>query len=35
MSEVDYSIWTAFGSVTPVYVVLHDGVPMVSIYRRP
>jgi 4-amino-4-deoxy-L-arabinose transferase-like glycosyltransferase len=35
MSEVDYSIWTAFGSVTPAYIVLHDGVPIVSIYRRP
>ncbi len=35
MNEVDYSIWTAFGSVNPVYVVEHDGVPIVSIYRRP
>ena len=35
MSEVDYSIWTAFGTVNPVYVVAHDGVPIVSIYRKP
>jgi 4-amino-4-deoxy-L-arabinose transferase-like glycosyltransferase len=35
MNEVDYSIWTAFGTVNPVYVVQHDGVPIVSIYRRP
>ena len=35
MNEVDYSIWTAFGSVTPAYVVEHDGVPIVSVYRRP
>jgi hypothetical protein len=35
MNEVDYSIWTAFGSVTPSYIVLHDGVPIVSVYRRP
>jgi Dolichyl-phosphate-mannose-protein mannosyltransferase len=35
MNEVDYSIWTAFGSVTPSYLVLHDGVPIVSVYRRP
>ena len=35
MNEVDYSIWTAFGSVAPSYIVLHDGVPIVSVYRRP
>jgi hypothetical protein len=35
MNEVDYSIWTAFGTVTPAYIVEHDGVPIVSIYRRP
>ena len=35
MSEVDYSIWTAYGTVAPVYIVTHDGVPIVSIYRRP
>ena len=35
MSEVDYSIWTALGTVTPTYIVEHDGVPIVSVYRRP
>ena len=35
MNEVDFSIWTAFGTVTPAYIVEHDGVPIVSIYRRP
>jgi hypothetical protein len=35
MSEVDYSIWVAFGTDAPAYVVTHDGVPIVSIYRRP
>jgi hypothetical protein len=35
MNEVDDSIWTAFGTVAPTYIVLHDGVPIVSIYRRP
>jgi 4-amino-4-deoxy-L-arabinose transferase-like glycosyltransferase len=34
MSEVDYSIWVAFGTDAPAYVVTHDGVPIVSIYRR-
>jgi hypothetical protein len=35
MNEVDYSIWTAFGTDAPAYVVRQDGVPIVSIYRRP
>ncbi len=35
MNEVDYSIWTAFGTDAPAYIVEHDGVPIVSIYRRP
>jgi hypothetical protein len=35
MNEVDYATWTAFGTDAPAYIVEHDGVPMVSIYRRP
>ncbi len=35
MNEVDYSIWGAYRTTSPVYVVAHDGVPMVSIYKRP
>jgi len=35
MSEVDYSIWVADQTDSPVYIVEHDGVPIVSIYRRP
>jgi 4-amino-4-deoxy-L-arabinose transferase-like glycosyltransferase len=34
MNEVDYSIWEAYRTTSPVYVVTHDGVPMVSIYKR-
>jgi hypothetical protein len=34
MNEVDYAIWVAFGSAAPAYVVTHDGVPIVSVYRR-
>jgi hypothetical protein len=34
MNEVDYDIWAATGNDTPVYVVTHDGVPIVSIYRN-
>ena len=35
MNEVDYDIWVAFGTDAPVYMVQHDGVPIVSIYKRP
>jgi 4-amino-4-deoxy-L-arabinose transferase-like glycosyltransferase len=35
MNAVDYVIWQAFGTDAPAYVVVHDGVPIVSIYRRP
>jgi hypothetical protein len=35
MNEVDYSIWVALGTDAPAYVVTHDGVPIVSIYKRP
>ncbi len=34
MNEVDYTIWIAYGTDAPAYVVTHDGVPIVSIYRR-
>jgi dolichyl-phosphate-mannose-protein mannosyltransferase len=34
MNEVEHSIWVAFGADAPVYVVTHDGVPIVSVYRR-
>lgn len=35
MNEVDYNIWTEYGSPAPEYVLLHDGVPIISVYRRP
>jgi 4-amino-4-deoxy-L-arabinose transferase-like glycosyltransferase len=35
MNEVDYSIWEAYKTTAPAYVVTHDGVPIVSIYKRP
>jgi 4-amino-4-deoxy-L-arabinose transferase-like glycosyltransferase len=34
MNEVDYSIWVALGTDAPAYIVEHDGVPIVSVYRR-
>lgn len=35
MSEVDFQIWMAYGTDAPAHVVVHDGVPVVSIYKRP
>jgi len=35
INEVDYNIWTEYGSTSPEYVLEHDGVPIVSVYRRP
>jgi 4-amino-4-deoxy-L-arabinose transferase-like glycosyltransferase len=31
----DYMIWKAYGTLAPVYVLRADGVPIVSVYRRP
>jgi hypothetical protein len=34
INEVDYNIWTEYRSSTPVYVLTHDGVPIISVYAR-
>lgn len=34
MNEVDYNIWTEYKTSTPVYVLTHDGVPIITVYRR-
>lgn len=34
MAEVDHQIWIAYGSPAPAYVLTHDGVPIVSVYKR-
>lgn len=34
MNEVDYNIWTEYGSSTPDYVLEHDGVPIITVYKR-
>ena len=31
----DYLVWTSYGTVQPVFVLRADGVPIVSVYRRP
>lgn len=33
--EVDYQLWTAWGSVAPVHVLSYDGVPIISVYENP
>jgi Dolichyl-phosphate-mannose-protein mannosyltransferase len=35
MNEVEYQVWVAYGTRAPVFVVTHDEVPVVSIYRQP
>lgn len=35
MNEVDYNIWTEYGTTAPEFVLTHDGVPIISVYRRP
>jgi hypothetical protein len=31
----DYLIWESYGTVQPAYVLTADGVPVVSVYKRP
>ncbi|HEY0192253.1 MAG TPA: glycosyltransferase family 39 protein [Kofleriaceae bacterium] len=31
----DFMIWSAYGTVAPVFVLTSSGVPIVSVYRRP
>jgi hypothetical protein len=33
--DVDVQIWSAYGSVKPVYVLTYDGVPIISVYKNP
>jgi hypothetical protein len=34
MAEIDYNIWVEYAKATPDHVLLHDGVPIVSVYRK-
>lgn len=34
-AEVDAQAWVAYGSAKPVYVLTHDGVPIISVYENP
>ena len=35
INEIDYNIWTEYGNAAPEFVLEHDGVPIISVYRRP
>jgi len=34
-NKYDYWIWDAYGTTTPIRVLTLDGVPLLSVYRRP
>ena len=34
-ADVDFQIWTAYGTVQPAAVLTIDGVPIISMYRNP
>jgi 4-amino-4-deoxy-L-arabinose transferase-like glycosyltransferase len=34
MMEVEYKIWWVFGTDIPDYVLTHDGVPIIDVFRR-
>ena len=34
MAETDFNAWVGYGHVAPDFVLTHDGVPIVSVYRR-
>lgn len=35
MAQVEYMLWTDYGTVRPVHVATYDGVPIVWLYARP
>jgi 4-amino-4-deoxy-L-arabinose transferase-like glycosyltransferase len=35
MRRVEYQVWVDYGTVAPVAMQLHDGVPIVWLYQRP
>ena len=35
MIETETNIWTVYGTAVPEYVLTHDGVPIISVYKRP
>ena len=35
METVEYQIWTAYGTATPVHIGAYDGVPIIYVYAKP
>ena len=35
MADIEYQIWTCYGTAAPAYIPLYDGVPVVWVYERP
>lgn len=35
MSRVEYQIWVDYGTVAPVHIGTHDGVPVIWVFARP
>ncbi|MFO0667298.1 MAG: glycosyltransferase family 39 protein [Polyangiaceae bacterium] len=35
MIETETNIWTVYGTPTPAYVLTHDGVPIITLYKKP
>jgi hypothetical protein len=35
MIEAEANIWTVYGTTAPDYILTHDGVPIILVYRRP
>ena len=34
MLEVEYNLWSVFDTDVPDYVLTHDGVPIIDVFRR-
>jgi hypothetical protein len=34
MLEVEYNEWSSFGTDIPDYVLTHDGVPIIDVFKR-
>lgn len=34
MNEIEFNLWNAYGTPSPVHVLTHDGVPIISVWKR-
>jgi hypothetical protein len=35
METIEYQIWASYGTSTPVYLGVYDGVPVIYVYAKP